>query len=297
MKRRTFLEIAGGSAMVGMVVGGRFIQQAHARDQLRQQLMNDAGPLLTEKAAGELESLPVKCRNEMREYFHGACLNVHGFVSELCSVSFGERLRGCRSIDEQHQAMSVLFTQKIASSAELINRVNAVATEAGGQLNRNWSECCKKLADLWQASVSQYGMKELDVDKLVEPLIMQSVEDARRLAYPIGQRPGLGESVVDIGKSALLLLPFSLIAPGIVLPVFVSASLKSAFDFIKGQLNNRPENYQLAISEHLAILGNRVGSEFETEIKKRVADLHFWQDRALRTAADQKANELIPSFL
>ena len=65
------------------------------------------------------------------------------------------------------------------------------------------------------------------------------------------------------------------------------------FAYVVGQLNTRAGDYQRAISERLALLGNRVGSEFEAEIRTRVADLHAWQEQALKKAAASQAQETI----
>jgi len=48
-----------------------------------------------------------------------------------------------------------------------------------------------------------------------------------------------------------------------------------------------------AISDRLAVLGNRVASEFNSELRARIADLHVWQNNALRETAGEYAREKI----
>ena len=59
-----------------------------------------------------------------------------------------------------------------------------------------------------------------------------------------------------------------------------------------GRLDDRRGDYQAAISGRLALLGNRVGAEFEREIRERLNDLHTWQERSIRNTAKQVAEEL-----
>jgi hypothetical protein len=67
--------------------------------------------------------------------------------------------------------------------------------------------------------------------------------------------------------------------------------------FVIDRLAHHTAGYQAAISERLALLGNRVGDELQTEFKARIADLHAWQRQALEEAARQKAEESIPRIV
>jgi hypothetical protein len=75
--------------------------------------------------------------------------------------------------------------------------------------------------------------------------------------------------------------------------VFVVLAAKSVWEYVAAQLEDRRGDYQAAISGRLAALGNRVGAEFEREVRRRLADLHTWRDRAVREAAGQVAGESV----
>ena len=50
-------------------------------------------------------------------------------------------------------------------------------------------------------------------------------------------------------------------------------------------------------TSRLSLLGNRVGMEFLREVKQRVADLHAWQEQALRQTAARYAEQAVPLFV
>jgi hypothetical protein len=50
-------------------------------------------------------------------------------------------------------------------------------------------------------------------------------------------------------------------------------------------------DYQRAISERLALLGNRLGSEFEGEIRAQIGCLQAWQEEALKQTAAAEAQQ------
>jgi hypothetical protein len=77
------------------------------------------------------------------------------------------------------------------------------------------------------------------------------------------------------------------------IPVFVLLASKPVWDFVMGCLDNRRDGYQAAISSRLALLGNRVGAEFEREIRVRLVDLHLWQDRSVREIALRLTRERV----
>jgi hypothetical protein len=122
------------------------------------------------------------------------------------------------------------------------------------------------------------------------------------------QRPAVGETIGKIGQSAVLLLPLGLVsvaatgsavavvANPFVLPVFVILAARHIWDYAMSRLDDRRGDYQTAISSRLALLGNRVGGEFEREVRQRITDLHTWQERSIRTTATRLAEERIGLF-
>lgn len=293
--RRTWLQGGAAAGAVALVGGVQYARRAHARDSLCEEMMNQALPILTDKAVTELDSMPVAARNEIRDYFHGICLNVHPFVIEVCSNGFAEKLAGCGSDEQKRQLLNVTFSQKVVTAVEVLNRVETIAAEMGKTLDGNWADCCKSLSVFWGASLKKHSpaLNTLDVMDLVQPLIVQSLDDARRQAYPLGQRPAISDSIGEIGKSAILLLPVAVDSPEIAFPVFVLIALAEVWSWIRSQLANQATDYQTAVTEQLSMLAIRVGAEFEQEFRRRLADLQGFRERSLRDVARQKAAEAI----
>lgn len=289
---------AGGFVLLGGVgIGALRRQRCHAKDVLWQQFMAEPTRLLAEKANDELNSLPILARQEMRDYFHGICLNVHSFVEEICANSFAEKLHACESEEQKHLLLNVAFSQKVVTATEVSNRVEVIANEVGTLLDSNWGRLCGKLADNWQEHLrtQRSDAKTLNVRSLADPYIIQSLNESRQRTYPIGQRPAISTTGREIGKAAILLLPVGYIMPQVGYPIFVLAALKSVWSWLLG----RPKEslYQTDVSERLAILGNRVGSECEEELRKRIADLQHWQEEAIKQLAHNKVNESIPGLI
>lgn len=299
--RRKWLKHAGtGGAilLVGGTVGIRFAQQAYARSSLHKEMMSEALPLITEKAAKELDSLPTSARKQIQGYFVGICLNVHSFVTEICSEKFAERLRGCASENQKHQVLNVTFSQKVVTGVEVLNRVETIAKEAGAELDRNWTTCCGKLADSWNVVLRRQrpSAQALDISALVEPLIRENLDKTRQAVYPVGQRPALSQTIEDVGRSAILLLAVEVSEPELAFPVFVVVALTHLWQWVLGQLANQAADYQTAITDRLAQLGNRVGAEFELEFRRRISDLQHFQEESLSAVARQKADDIIPAI-
>jgi hypothetical protein len=86
MNRRRFLRegIAGGAMAVG-AGGFLLVRRSNARAEMNSRLLNDALPPLTSSSLRELQTLPVRAREEVRRFFHGKCLNVESFISHICS--------------------------------------------------------------------------------------------------------------------------------------------------------------------------------------------------------------------
>jgi hypothetical protein len=261
-------------------------------------LLGRSATILAEKENRELELLPEAAREELREYFHGICLNVHGFVENVSSEAFVSRLRACTSEQLQQELLNVTFSQKVVTGTEVLNRLRTVCKDLGGKLDLSWKQCRTKLASEWQAVLPQRGMSwsstlaASDLDKS----ILDGLHQARAKSYPLGERPALDETLMGIGESALLLLPMARVGPA-AWPIFVLRALGHVWSYISARLLHRSAGFQLAITESLAQLGNWVGTECEQEFRRRIADLHHWQQSALDSAAEHRIDTLIPWFI
>jgi hypothetical protein len=295
MDRRTFLSgtaTAGGLVLLG---GGFWARQAYARSQFTHELVRGANPILTTKAHKELLELPARAREEMRRYIHGVCLNVPGFVEEVCSRDFAERLLARPNLQQQQELLLVAFMREVVTEAQVLNRVQVIAEDISRDLDRNWAACCEELAQKWDVSVKEYRISVTanELDERMTPLVQRGIRQALEQARTTVQKPALSDLPDAIGKSAMLLLPITLQAPWVGWPLFLVQVLKPVFAYLVGQIKDRTHDLQFAVTDKLSLLGNRAGSEFENEVRLRISDLHKWQDGAVKAAAQQQAEQLI----
>lgn len=304
MNRRKFLEGAAAGGCFAALGGAMWARRAYAGYQLRQNLVGDAMPLLTEKAHGEFRSVPGKGREEIRNWFHGKALNVAPFVEEVASAAYAERLRACRSEDEQHQLLLVSFCGKVATDAEILNRVQTIAEEIGQELDLNWNECCRQVGSEWNVHIREYGepLQTSEFMGRVDQMVQQQLNESLEMARAGTRHPGLGETIENIGESAILSLSMSRVqASGLIagsfsplaIPTFVLLSLKHLFQYIMGLFSDPRADMQRAISARVSLLGNRIGSEFESEIRTQLTSLHAWQEDSLTEAARQYADSVV----
>jgi hypothetical protein len=299
MNRRRFLRASVASGAVALGTGGYlFLHRQQARAAATTRMLDAALPPLTVNALRELNTLPARARDDVKRYFHGKCLNVEGFVTRVCSDDFRDGLDRCRTDAERDACFLVAFCGRVATEAEILNQVETIAADLGAELDSAWAGYCAKLSTAWGACIRGYG-RTLAADELTERLsglIRAELTEAARLAASGDQSPALGQTVEKIGESSVLLLPLVRLGPagaGIALPLFVVLAAHQVWDYLAGQLAERRGDYQAAISERLARLGNRVGAEFEREVRRGLADLHTWQERSVRAAAQLLAEERI----
>jgi len=192
----------------------------------------------------------------------------------------------------------VAFCGRVATEAEIRNHVNTIAADIGAELDTAWAKYCTELSTAWGTCIRAYS-QTLSADELTERLggfIRTELAEAARLATSADQAPALGQTVEKIGKSSVLLLPVVRLGPvgaSIALPLFVVLAAHGLWAYLAGQLEDRRSDYQAAISGRLALLGNRVGAEFEREVRRRLVDLHTWQERSVRVTAQSLAAERI----
>jgi hypothetical protein len=308
MNRRWFLRegIAGGALAIG-TGGFLYLRRSHARVEVTSRMLDDAVPALASNSLRELETLPHRAREEIRRYFHGKCLNVEGFVTHLCSDEFAERLGRCNTQEDRETCFLQAFCGRVASDDEILNRVEAIAAEVGGELDLAWAAYCTQLSFRWNTRIQGYG-RPLGMEDLTHrlgELIRAELAQAARQAVFGNRRPSVGETIGKIGESAVRLLPLARIRTEVglrglareenplVIPVFFLLAARHVWDYFSARLEDRRGDYQAAISGRLALLGNRVGSEFEREVRQRLTDLHTWQERSVRETAGRLAGERV----
>jgi hypothetical protein len=289
--------LVGGALVLGS--GGLlFARRSHAREALTSEMLNDALPTLAVGAARGLGSLPARARDEIKRYFHGKCLNVEGFVSHICSDEFRERLGRCRTPDEKEACFLQVFSSRVAREGEVLNWVETIATEIGDELDSEWAAYCTEVSLKWNTRVGEYGtsLRGDELSSRLGNLIRNDLRQAALLGKSGNHQPAVGETIDKVGRSAVLLLPLMRFGQaGLVVgvPVFFLLAAKHVWDYAMSQLEDRRGDYQAAISSRLALLGNRVGGEFEREVRQRISDLHTWQERSIRETATRLAEERV----
>src|SRR5262249_15314529 len=164
----------------------------------------------------------------MRRYFHGVCLNVHGFVDEVCSPEFAARLSERSTPQEQQELVLLAFMRQVATEAQVLNRVQVIAEDISLDLDRNWAAACTELADKWDASLREYraAVSATELTDRLTPLVQAGLRQALAQAQADGQRTFLDNVAGAAGKSALLLVSLAGQAPWQGWPLFAVLALK-----------------------------------------------------------------------
>jgi hypothetical protein len=296
--RRSVLRGAGSLGLVGVLLTGRSAQKAFSRSQKRLGLTFASHAILAEKAEEELGVLPTEARNGIRAVFDGLSIKVPDLARTLASRDFAVRLELCAREEQRRAEFALEFTRTIASEAEITDRIATIARETGSRLDQNWQACCTEVGKAW--SRPAMGLESPPTwtqlaDRCV-PQILDCLSQARETALANGQRPLLGETIRDVGESAILLLPAMQVSKGLYLPLFAVAALGHVWQFLAGLFRDpRPVVVQ-QVSGHLAQLGRHLGDEFHAAIRTRIAALHGWQRDALDAAADDVARREVSWF-
>ena len=299
MNRRRFLWAGMVGSGLTLGVGGLLsIRRKQARAAVSSRMLEEALPPLSSNAFKELQTLPLRASEEIQRHFHGACLNVEGFVTHVCSSGFGARLRGCPSSEEREACFLEAFCGRVAPEITMLRWVESIAAEVGAELDVAWEGYCTELSRKWNKHLRGYGrslgMGELTVR--LDGLVRTELGQAIHQASAANQAPAISTTVTKIGESAVLLLPLVRLGKvGLVIgvPVFFLHAVSHVWEFVEARLEQRSGNYQAAISSHLALMGRRVGTEFEREVRRRLSDLHVWQQQAVRQTADRLAEERV----
>lgn len=293
MNRRQFLTSAGWATLaVGTPAGYLLFQRQRLRAAARERLLAEALPPLDELSGGHLATMPGRARAEIRRFFHGKCLNVESFVTHICSNSFVEQVGRCRTSQEREDCFLAAFCSRVATEAEITNHVETIAGEMGAELNAAWRHYCEQLSDSWRPRLASLGAAPLSSDQLLDAtgaFIRAEIRAAVQTASA-NRLPALGETIENIGKTSLLLVPLAFCGEAgllVGIPLFVANGIRSLWNYIWSRWHDRRGEFQAALSGRLALLGNRVGDGFQTEVRLRLNDLYTWRTSAIRNQAEK----------
>jgi hypothetical protein len=285
--KRALIGIAG----LGAIAGGIGIRRGYAASQLSSQMMGRAGRIISDKEQAEIQELPAEARTEIREYIHGICLDAHRFAEAVCEPSFRDRLAGCCTDDERQGEFHLAFSKHLATEAELNNRLRTIATDVGSRLDQNWALCCHGVAETWGVALRPYegGFAGDQLAAWAEPLVRERLTAAIHETTTATLRPAIGTLMDSLGTSAVMLLPVMVEAPFAGVPVFVALAFRPVFEFFIGLFRSPQADVQQRVCGHLAVLSERLGTELEREVRRRIAELHSWQYGAMREVAHEQA--------
>jgi hypothetical protein len=297
MIRRRFLREGIAATVLASGAGGfLFVRQSQSRAAVKQSLLKDALPPLIASSDHEISALPARGREQITNFFHGKCLNVQSFVAQITSAEFIERLGRCKSNEERETCLVQAFHTRVVTAEDILAEVEAIASEIGNESDSNWLTYCNATCGNWNTRISGHG-PSLEVSALtmrLGGLLREDLQQAARLGRTVNRRPALGETIGKVGASAVLLLRVATVGNlPIALPVFFLLAAQHVWDFVIGRLDDHRGDLQEAISLRLSTLAKRVGLEFERELRVRLADLHTWQERSIRTVAGQLADERV----
>jgi hypothetical protein len=294
MNRRRFLLVSTGVLSCG---GGLlWASAAYARNSLRTLLVEEAAPVLSRQHAEDLQRLPQSASEQLRIWFHGPCLNAVAFAREISSLPCLERLRACPTRELREQCVLNAFTARVVSTAEILNRVDQTAEAIGAELDRGAAACYRQIAERWDRAVRPYGRAlSEDFSVRIEDAVRQTLAEALREARAQGEMPAAGETITEVGKAAIQLLPLAPVAPELAIPVFFLSALGPLMTFVltRAGAAEAQEDLQAATSAQLALLARDLGAAFESEVRTRIVDFQGWQTAAVAAAADHYAREAV----
>ncbi len=290
MERREFLKglaFAGGGVAL---VGANCAKNLYARDQLRRQLQGEAVPILAKKSLKELQTAPQLGREEIETWFHEPCLNAAIFAEVVTSESFLDQLYHCLPELREGLFLSAFLTH-VTTESTICQRVDLIAKEVGLELDLNWENCCGELSNLWDVHIGKFGTAlPTHLSDQLEPVIRNGVAESLMLARAAGERPGLVSASLSLGKSAIMLLPLAK-SPNVAVPLFVCMGVSHLFSYFFGMLNRKRSIHEIrqSVSARMSLLAQRIGAEFETEVRAGVGRLHQWQQHAIEVVVNEQA--------
>lgn len=295
--RRTFLKSVGVGA--GVLLGGGLLKYRStqaARAELKENLLSEMNPLLTDKAHEEFSKLPNQASEEIRTWFHGPCLNAAAFAASVTSEDFCERVSAAPNEQQRERLFQIEFFRIVVSPEDILRRVYLIAEEVGGELDRNWKKCCLTMSKRWNLHLTEYNTAvSTEWTASLEPIIRHNLDQTIQQAKTMGQRPALSDSALKTGMSAVLLLPLVSLSTWMV-PVFAVAALAPAYAYFRGHFHDSTGEIRESISARIANLGLRIGTEFRDEVKKSISRLQEWQKQAIQATAQNHAENAVGYF-
>ena len=79
----------------------------------------------------------------------------------------------------------------------------------------------------------------------------------------------------------------------LAIPTFLFLALERFFQYVIGLFSDPRPDLQRAISSRVSLLGNRIGSEFESAIRSSLGALHGWQEQSITAAANYYADTVV----
>lgn len=300
MNRRIFLRrLPTFLGLAGLAGGSIYLRHSWSVRKVRGELLAAAEPPLIALHTKQIKDLPKRGAEEIRNYFHGRCLNVGSFVKHICSDQFRSRLRACATLEEKEQCFLLAFWEYVGSEGEMLTRVQQIAAELGTEIDSAWGHYCTQTCERWKASLNPYGASlsveefSRSVDQQIGFAIQKACQESRQAML----LTSVGDVAKEIGRSALLALPllsFGKAGFVVAIPVFVVLAVQSVWRYVVALYDDPRPALQQQVSARLAHLGNRIAQEFEQTLRERLADLHRWQQEAIHDAADRISRERVP---
>jgi len=270
------------------VTGFLFARRTYARSSLREKLLDDALPSLSDTFSAHIREYPKLGTEQIRTYFHERALQVPEFVKHICSPIFLDRLGRCSgSSEEKERCLMGAYCERVASEAGIQANVEAIATHIGNLLDTTWMEYCTKLSQRWNIQLKKYGdpLEPANFTQRVSDIIREDLRRAVQQVNSTGSIPSLGEALGGIGKSAIMVLPMIRMGTyGIIagIPVFLFLAAKHVWNLVIPVLEQRRDDSIAQVTSAMTQMSGRIEGEFEREIRRRISDLHTWQENAIR---------------
>jgi hypothetical protein len=302
MNRRVFLrETVMGAGVIACGVGGLWVRRWRARGQVMHQLMDSARPIL-DKHALEEQELPEREAEGIRRYFDQMCLNVEGYIGEISTPEFRQKLSIMPTSERRHHELLTVFYRRVEGADRVGEEFHTRTQKIGHELDRHWSECIAEIATQWQVRLKESKGPAFDTKAFSENVVSQvsaQVEQAVRRSHHVTEEPGWREAIRERGAEALLAseqVKFDLGDHTIEVPEYVLSASRRALGQLLDFLGDAQWDCHKWITARLAVLGNQAAAQFVKEIRRHLNDLHSWREQAIRLAAEQQAVERIGFF-
>lgn len=293
--RRRFIEVVGGAGLLAGIGGGLYARAHLRRSALTEALLTDAQQVMVPRERSELDQLPIRAREEIHNWFQVHCLNAAEFAYEVCSTGFAERLAACASEELKQQCVTNAFLAHVVSAEEIQERLQVIAQEFGNELDANWRRCCDQLSQRWQLQVSGGGYEVAlprDLAARLNETVQRSIDEAVATAGS-SVAPAFSATASSVGTAALWMVPVALVAPEFALPAFVVRTLWVLGEYVVRLLSNRVDGVQAEITDRVAKLGRRLGSEYQSELRHCIGELHRWQQEAVRSFTEEYSRNAV----